>query len=72
MDLACAQVGEQRDPFVSLSARVTGLPKEPVPNASAFITLDKAILTERVGQISRSKVELILAGSGRDSGAVTR
>ena len=47
---------------VSLSARVTGLPKDSVANASAIIALDKAILTERVGQISRSKVELILAG----------
>ena len=47
---------------VPLSARVTGLPKDSVANASAVMALDKAILTERVGQLSRSKVELILAG----------
>ena len=47
---------------VPLSARVTGLPKDSVANASAIMALDKAILTERVGQLSRSKVELILAG----------
>ena len=47
---------------VALAARVTGLPKDSVANASAVIALDKALLTERVGKLSRAKVGLILAG----------
>jgi mRNA interferase MazF len=45
-----------------LTARVTGLPKDSVANASQVVALDKAILTERVGKLSKAKVELILAG----------
>ena len=47
---------------VLLSARVTGLPKDSVANASQVIALDKAALTERVGKLSRAKVELLLSG----------
>jgi len=47
---------------VLLAARLTGLPKDSVANASPVIALDKALLTERVGKLSRAKVELILAG----------
>ena len=47
---------------VLLAARLTGLPKDSVANASAVIALDKTLLTERVGKLSRAKVELILAG----------
>jgi mRNA interferase MazF len=45
-----------------LTARVTGLPKDSVANASQVVTLDKTVLTERVGKVPRAKLELILAG----------
>ena len=45
-----------------LTARATGLPKDSVANASQVITLDKTVLTERVGKLSFAKIELVLAG----------
>jgi len=33
-----------------------------VANVSAIVALDRALLTERVGHLSRTKVELLLAG----------
>lgn len=47
---------------VPLTARLTGLPKDPVANVSAIVALDKALLAERVGHLSRARVELLLAG----------
>jgi mRNA interferase MazF len=47
---------------VSLSARAAGLPKDSVANVSQIVTVDRGILVERAGKISRSKLELILAG----------
>jgi len=47
---------------VLLAARVTGLPKDSVANSSQIIALDKADLTERVGKLSRAKVDLLLSG----------
>ena len=47
---------------VLLSASSTGLSKDSVANVSQLITLDKAVLTDRVSKLSRAKVELILAG----------
>jgi mRNA interferase MazF len=47
---------------VALSPRVTGLPRESVANVSQIVTLDKALLTERVGKLPPAKLELILAG----------
>ncbi len=47
---------------VLLPARITGLPKDSVANVSQVIALDKAVLTERVGKLSRAKVELLLSG----------
>ena len=47
---------------VSLSARVTGLPKDSVANVSQLISLDKSLLTERVGKLPRPKLELLLSG----------
>ena len=47
---------------VPLAARLTGLPKDSVANVSAIVALDRALLTERVGRLSRAKVELLLAG----------
>jgi len=47
---------------VRLSTAQTGLPKESVANVSAIITLDKTILTERVGRLPAAKLRLVLAG----------
>lgn len=47
---------------VALSARVTGLPKESVANVSQLIALDKSLLTDRVGKLPQSKLELVFAG----------
>jgi mRNA interferase MazF len=47
---------------VLLGADVTSLPKDSVANASQIISLDKELLAERVGKLTRSKLELVLAG----------
>ena len=45
-----------------LSARLTGLPKNSVANVSQIITLDKQLLTERVGKLPDAKLKLIYSG----------
>ncbi len=47
---------------VRLTTRTTGLPRDSVANVSQLVTLDKSILTERVGKLSSTKLELVLAG----------
>ena len=47
---------------VHLSARLTGLPKASVANVSLVVSLDKDLLTERVGKLPPSKIQLLLAG----------
>lgn len=47
---------------VRLAARTTSLPKDSVANVSQVVALDKVLLTDRVASLSRSKVELLLAG----------
>jgi mRNA interferase MazF len=47
---------------VSLSSRLTGLPKDSVANVSQLVTLDRDLFMERVGMLPRAKVELVLAG----------
>lgn len=47
---------------VALSAAATGLTKDSVANVSQIVTLDKAELTERAGNLSRAKLDLILSG----------
>ena len=47
---------------VRLTARATGLPRDSVANVSQLVALDKSILIERVGRLSSSKLELVLAG----------
>ncbi|MGB7552790.1 MAG: type II toxin-antitoxin system PemK/MazF family toxin [Candidatus Korobacteraceae bacterium] len=47
---------------VPLSSRITGLPKNSVANVSQIITIDKYLLTERVGRLSRAKLELLPSG----------
>jgi mRNA interferase MazF len=47
---------------VLLASKVTGLPKDSVANVSQLVTLDKAFLTDRVGKLSKAKLELVLFG----------
>ena len=47
---------------VFLKARMTGLPKDSVANVSQIVSLDRSVLTDRVGHLSRKNVELVMAG----------
>ncbi len=47
---------------VPLDTAATGLPKESVANVSQLVTLDRASLTERVGALPESKLDLVLYG----------
>ena len=47
---------------VSLSPRLTGLPRDSVANVSQIVTLDRELLRELVGKLPHAKLELILAG----------
>jgi mRNA interferase MazF len=45
-----------------LPERLTGLRKESVANVSQIVSIDKHMLTLRVGKLTRAKLELLLAG----------
>ncbi len=47
---------------VRLTARSTALPKDSVANVSQIATLDKTLLTKRVGKLSKPKLEAVLEG----------
>ena len=47
---------------VLLTVQMTGLPRDSVANVSQLVALDRTLLEERVGRISRAKIELLLAG----------
>ena len=47
---------------VMLGARQTGLQRDSVANVSQITTLDRSALTERVGKVGPSKLDLLLAG----------
>ena len=47
---------------VLLPSDATGLSKDSVANVSQVLTLDKSVLTERVGKLARAKIELLLSG----------
>jgi len=47
---------------VLLTSEVTGLPKDSVANVSQPVTLDRSVLTDLVGRLPESKLELILYG----------
>ncbi|MGH2408166.1 MAG: type II toxin-antitoxin system PemK/MazF family toxin [Candidatus Limnocylindrales bacterium] len=47
---------------VRLTARMSGLPKESVANVSQIVTLDRRLLSERTGRLSRANLDLVLAG----------
>ncbi len=45
-----------------LRARVTGLPRDSVANVSQVVTLDRDMLGERIGRLSRKHMEAIFSG----------
>ena len=45
-----------------LPARSTGLPRDSVANTSQIVAIDRALLTERAGRVSRSQLDAILDG----------
>ena len=47
---------------VLLPARSTGLAKDSVANVSQVVALDKTLLSEHVGRLSRSQLGLVLSG----------
>jgi mRNA interferase MazF len=47
---------------VLLPSEATNLPQDSVANASLVISVDKELLTDHVGKLTRAKVELLLAG----------
>ncbi len=47
---------------VALAASTTGLPKDSVANVSQIVAIDREILTERVGRISATDLDRIMAG----------
>jgi mRNA interferase MazF len=47
---------------VVLPAKATSLPKDSVANVSQLVAVDRSYLSERVGRLSRKKVELLFAG----------
>ena len=47
---------------VLLRARATGLPKDSVANVSQIVTVDKGLLTDRTGKLTRAKLDLVLSG----------
>lgn len=50
---------------VRLTARATGLPRDSVANVSQIVTLDRSILTDRVGKLPAPKLQLVLSGIDR-------
>ena len=47
---------------VPLPARSSGLPRDSVANVSQIVTLDRVLLTERVGRISKKQLDLVFSG----------
>jgi len=45
-----------------LAARTTNLEHDSVANVSQILAIDKALLTEHVGKLSRAKVNVLLSG----------
>ena len=47
---------------VLLPGHLTGLPKDSVANVSQIVSVDRELLTERVGKVPRAQLELLLSG----------
>ena len=49
---------------VVIAGRGTGLPKDSVAHVTLINSVDRSVLTERVGRVSDADLELILNGIG--------
>lgn len=47
---------------VLLGAGRTGLPKDAVANVSQLLSIDRGLLTDRVGHLTAGDIQLLLAG----------
>jgi mRNA interferase MazF len=47
---------------VLLPAQATGLPKDSVANVSQIVAIDRGLLTEEMGKLSKRQLELIFVG----------
>jgi mRNA interferase MazF len=47
---------------VALAAATTGLPKDSVANVSQIVAIDRQLLTDRVGRVTVTDLDRILAG----------
>jgi mRNA interferase MazF len=47
---------------VTLDAGRTGLPKDSVANVSQIVSVDRAVLSDRVGRLNATALEAVLAG----------
>lgn len=47
---------------VVLKAKSTGLRKDSVANVSQIVAIDKAVLVERAGRVSKQQLQLVFAG----------
>ena len=47
---------------VRLPSKATGLPRDSVANVSLLVSLDRTLLSNRVGKLPRAKLELVLSG----------
>ena len=47
---------------VVLAAARTGLPKDSVANVSQLLSIDRTLLTDRVGHLAANDLQLVLAG----------
>lgn len=47
---------------VLLPAQATGLPKDSVANVSQIVAIDRGLLTEEIGKLSKRQLELIFVG----------
>jgi mRNA interferase MazF len=47
---------------VLLATTSTGLPRESVANVSQIVTLDRSLLSERVGKLTRPELQVVFDG----------
>ena len=47
---------------VSIPAKIAGLPSDSVANVSQLVSVDKELLTRRVGKLPRNTLYMLLAG----------
>jgi mRNA-degrading endonuclease toxin of MazEF toxin-antitoxin module len=47
---------------MSCSPGATGLPRDSVANVCQIVTIDRALLAERVGKLSARQLGLVLSG----------